>query len=109
MYCKYCGHQIDDNVASCPNCGKPVQATQSNPKNPVDKPSDNGGFLWGVLGFLSPLIGFILYFCLKKSKPRTATSLSTGATVGLVLIFIELIFFAFSGGCAMLADTFRSW
>ena len=41
-FCKNCGNQIEDNAATCPNCG----ASQ----NTTPQVTDNGGFLWGLLG-----------------------------------------------------------
>ena len=48
-FCKNCGNQIEDNAATCPNCG----ASQ----NTTPQVTDNGGFLWGLLGLSYSLCG----------------------------------------------------
>ena len=48
-FCKNCGNQIEDNAATCPNCG----ASQ----NTTPQATDNGGFLWGLLVLFYSLYG----------------------------------------------------
>lgn len=52
-FCKNCGNQIEDNAATCPNCG----ASQ----NTTPQVTDNGGFLWGLLGCCIPIVGLVLF------------------------------------------------
>lgn len=52
--------------------------------------NDRGGFLWGLLGFLIPLVGLILYLVWIDDRPRTARSAGMGALT-LVLIPITLL------------------
>ena len=77
-YCRYCGKPISDEAVICPSCG----AQQGF--GGVNK-TDNGGFLWGVLGFFGPLVGLILYLLWKDERPRTAKAVGTGALVSAVL------------------------
>ena len=45
---------------------------------------DDGSFLWAVVGFLVPLIGLILYFVWKDTKPNNAKMAGMGALVGAI-------------------------
>lgn len=49
-FCKKCGAEISEQASECPRCGA-AQTPQT---------ADNGGFLWGLLGFCIPLVGLIL-------------------------------------------------
>ena len=59
-FCKNCGNQIEDNAATCPNCG----ASQ----NTTPQATDNGGFLWGLLGCCIPIVGLVLFLVWKDTK-----------------------------------------
>ena len=59
-FCKNCGNQIEDNAATCPNCG----ASQ----NTTPQATDNGGFLWGLLGCCIPIVGFIP--CMERHQTK---------------------------------------
>ena len=54
-YCAYCGHEISESAASCPNCGHPVDAPVGPP------PSTTTGELAGFwIRFLSLIIDSLL-------------------------------------------------
>ncbi len=78
------------------------QQYQPQNQNYYQKP-DEGGFLWGLLGFFVPVAGLILYLIWKDEKPRTAKAAGMGALVSLIagivffiiyMIFVFLIAFA---------------
>lgn len=73
-YCRHCGAQIDDYAVTCPECGAP----QNGGRNDAPKVTDNGGFLWGLLGCCVPLAGLILFLVWKDTKPRTAKAAGIG-------------------------------
>ena len=93
MFCKKCGKELNDNDKYCPYCGEPVDdeldqyrvygQPEQNNSLPVNK--DSGSFWWGVLGVLSPLVGFIFYFVYRRSKPKTAKVLLFGSILGFVI------------------------
>ena len=73
----------------------------------VDKPeevTDNGGFLWGLLGFFVPVIGLVLFLIYKDSRPKTAKAVGIGAIAGaavfVVFCIIVIIGVAISAGAA---------
>ncbi len=81
MFCKNCGKEIEDNRTICPHCGRSTGATNNNSYNP----EDSGSAGWGVLGFLFPLIGLILYILWKDTKPRSAHVAGKGALIGVIV------------------------
>lgn len=76
-FCKNCGNQIDDNIVICPSCG----ANQ----NIAPQTTDNGGFLWGLLGCCIPIVGLVLFLVWKDSKPKTAKAAGIGALVSVII------------------------
>ncbi len=95
-FCKKCGAQIDDQAVVCPKCGvaQNSQLTQG---------SDNGGFLWSLLGFCIPLVGLILFLVWKDTKPVTGKAAGVGALVSVIVwVVLYVLMFAFGLGAAML-------
>lgn len=56
--------------------------------------TDNGGFLWGLLGCCIPIVGLILFLVWKDSKPKTSKAAGIGALVAVILwvVFYILMF-----------------
>ena len=82
-FCKKCGAQIDDQAVVCPKCGVAQGAGMST--------SDNGGYLWGLLGCCIPLVGLILFLVWKDTKPKTSKAAGIGALVGVLSIVVWYI------------------
>ncbi len=53
----------------------------------METQNDEGGFLWGLLGFLVPVAGLILYLVWKDEKPKTAKAVGKGAIANVVVSF----------------------
>lgn len=87
-FCKNCGKQIDDWATVCPACG----VAQDSGYQRNNKPADNGGIGWGLLGCCIPLVGLILFLVWKDEKPNTAKAAGIGAlvSVGLSVVFYIL-------------------
>lgn len=77
-YCTHCGGELADEAVICPNCGSavPQAETEKNDKRSVGL---------NIVGFLFPLIGLILYLCLKKDTPIRAKSIGKWALIGVIL------------------------
>ena len=88
-FCKNCGNQIEDNAATCPSCG----ASQ----NTFPQVTDNGGFLWGLLGCCIPIVGLVLFLVWKDTKPKTSKATGIGALVGVILMILYYILIAVVG------------
>ena len=61
------------------NMGQPVQGQNT---------ADTGSIGWGILGFIIPLVGWILYFVWKDSKPKSAKVAGLGGLIGFGLNMI---------------------
>lgn len=94
-YCNNCGKEVSDFAANCPECGA-SQNTNSGRK----VTNDEGGFLWGLLGFCVPLVGIILYFVWKDEKYNTAKALLTGALISIGISIFANIVVACAGALA---------
>ncbi len=87
-YCRNCGAEINEYALTCPKCGA-QQRSESSPA-----PSDEGGFLWGLLGCCIPIAGLILFLVWKDTKPNTAKAAGIGALVcvGAYVLLYALAF-----------------
>lgn len=88
-FCKNCGNQIEDNAATCPNCG--------SSQNTTPQVTDNGGFLWGLLGCCIPIVGLVLFLVWKDTKPKTSKATGIGALVGVIIGILWYILVAVIG------------
>ena len=62
---------------------------------------DNGGFLWGLLGFCIPIVGLVLFLIWKDQKPLTAKAAGIGALVSVIIsIIFYVIYFVLIAGAA---------
>lgn len=94
--CNMCGSQLPDSYNACPNCGNQNLIADQSVQNqqmggmqqpmpgPVVQPIDNskGNIGWAVLGFLIPIVGWVLYFCWKNTKPGNAKMAGIGGIAG---------------------------
>lgn len=92
MYCKNCGCSLPDDATKCENCGAVLSyGFEAGKTNPVKK--EKGSVLLGVLGFMFPLIGLILYLAMMHSEPKKAKSAGKGALTAFIiyLVFIAIV------------------
>ena len=85
-FCQNCGAKIDAKAVVCPKCGVPVNGTNTQ-TNPEDQ---NNGW-WNLLGFLFPVIGWILWGVWHKEYPKRAHGICVWAWVGFAIGFILYI------------------
>ncbi len=65
---------------------------------------DNGGFLWGLLGFCIPVVGLILFLIWKDQKPKTAKAAGIGALVSVIFYVVcYVLLFVVMGGAFLAA------
>ena len=94
-YCRHCGARIDDGANVCPECG-----TVQN--NAPQTTTDDGGFLWGLLGCCIPIVGLVLFLVWRDTKPNTSKAAGIGALVSVILYVLCYVFAAVIGvGVAM--------
>ena len=90
MFCKNCGKEIDDNAYVCPYCGVKVEHANESTKLDADSGSKAG---WGILSFLIPLVGLILFLVWKNERPQTSKVCGICALVSfLISIVIAIIY-----------------
>ena len=96
-YCPNCGEEVNQNQDVCLNCGHRLKQTQQ----PYNKPVDDGGFLWGLLGFCVPIVGLILFLVWQNERPLTAKAAGMGALISVAIsIFMYIVMFALVGASA---------
>ncbi len=82
-YCRNCGSSIDDEAQFCPLCGG--RQSVSRTERSVD---DDDSIVWGILGFLIPMVGFILWIIWREEKPKRSRMIA----IGILLCFIVSTF-----------------
>ena len=105
MYCSHCGTNLNGDEKFCPNCGAPVgeQKPQSDPfaaksttfsdaqSKAQTATGDAPSAGYGILGFLIPIVGLILYVVWKNEYPLRAKSCGKGALVNVILSVVLMI------------------
>ncbi len=86
-FCPKCGAEIASHLDECPECWYRPEQTK------ILKVNDDGGFLWGLLGFCVPVAGLVLYLIWKDEKPLTAKAAGIGALMYVGAIILLYIFY----------------
>ena len=85
MYCQNCGVEVSDNTTICPQCGyRQAPLTTETPYASYEM-VDTGHIGWGILGFLIPIVGLILFLVWHDSEPKTARMAGKGALVRVIV------------------------
>ena len=99
MYCRNCGNKLDKNDKFCGKCGTSIILPSNNVVNTNNKIAETSTdkILYGVVGLMEPIVGFILVFLSKKDKPESAKICLITSTIRLVLtlIWISIWFFIY--------------
>ena len=96
MYCKNCGTEIRDGSNFCENCGKSVndcgETAQTAQIQSIQAPvlDYSGSFLMWLVGFFIPVVGLVLFLCMRKDEPGKARSAGKGALTAF-LIHLALV------------------
>ena len=85
--CPECGKEISSTVNKCIGCGyefsKNVQIITSEQAN-----DDTTSVGLCILGFLIPIVGFIIWCVLVNSKPNRAKAVGIASIIGFVINLI---------------------
>ncbi len=102
-YCPYCGAQVHDKAVICVSCQRQIGKIKNNILG-IDI-IDEGGILWGLFGFMLPLLGLLMFLLMKKDYPQNATAAGVGALIafgigftaffGYITIFFTTFFIAY--------------
>lgn len=83
-YCFNCGKEVSVNSEYCMNCGVALTPAQKE---------DKGGFIWGLIGFLSPIVGLVIYLMWKDERPKTSKSAGKGALISAIAYAVLLLLY----------------
>ncbi|WP_075618294.1 zinc ribbon domain-containing protein [Paenisporosarcina indica] len=98
MYCPHCGEQISAQAEICPKCG--VRIKNGHAGNVGD---DKPNIAVNLLSFCCiPILGVVLFFVWKDSKPIAAKSALIWSLVSLGIWIILSVVFGIFG--AMFSD-----
>ncbi len=64
--------------------------------------NDSGSIGWGILGFCLPLVGIILYFVWKETKPLSAKMAIRGALISVAISAVGYVISLISGTASAL-------
>ncbi len=88
-FCSSCGNELENMNDRCERCGNVMYQEKVKPVQP-----DDGGFLWGLLGFCVPIVGLILYLIWKHERPNTALAAGKGAIAGFIIsLILQILYF----------------
>lgn len=105
MYCKNCGCSLPDDATKCENCGAVLSyGFEAGKTNPVRE--EKGSVLLGILGFMFPLIGLILYLAMMHSEPKKAKSAGKGALTAFIIYLVFIVIVTISVMIPVI-DTYR--
>jgi len=101
--CVHCHSEIEENRTTCPFCGG-SQATYQQQNNQYQQPQyqqpqyqsmqDSGSIGYWFLGFFIPIVGLILFFVWKDTKPLSAKRSLWGAIISWISSFVFGIIYA---------------
>ena len=105
MYCKNCGCSLPDDATKCENCGAVLSyGFEAGKTYPVKE--EKGSVLLGILGFMFPLIGLILYLAMMHSEPKKAKSAGKGALTAFIIYLVFIVIVTISVMIPVI-DTYR--
>lgn len=105
MYCKNCGCSLPDDAIKCENCGAVLSyGFEAGKTIPVKE--EKGSVLLGILGFMFPLIGLILYLAMMHSEPKKAKSAGKGALTAFIIYLVFIVIVTISVMIPVI-DTYR--
>lgn len=99
MFCPKCGSPVYNEAKFCEECGYKLVNDAPEYRHDYSQPpvkDYSGSFLLWLVGFFIPLVGLILYLCIRNDEPGKASSAGKGALTAFV-IHIALIALYFFG------------
>lgn len=88
--------EYKDSLSRLAECNriKELERIRANNRNAYDnttRKNDTGGFGWGLLGCLIPVVGLVLWLVWKDEKPRTAKAVIKGTILSIVTCILAYI------------------
>lgn len=99
MYCPHCGEQISELSEICPKCGGRV-------KESLTAEEDKSNIAVNILSLCCiPILGIIMFFVWKDTKPTAAKSALIFALVGIGISILWAVLAMFLGFLGALVDS----
>lgn len=67
---------------------QPYQQAYQQPYQQAPAVEDSGSIGWAILGFIIPIVGIVLYFVWRTTKPKCAKMAGIGALVSVVIALL---------------------
>lgn len=83
--CPHCSKVVDKDALNCPHCKKAIRIQH------LSTQYDSGDPFIALFSFFIPIIGIVLFFYWRKTKPRNAKMAGIGALVFLIIFVILII------------------
>ena len=89
MYCKNCGHEVNDNAVICPNCGV---ATDNYTKTNAPEQKNTMALVGFILSFFVSIAGLIISIIAYKNakKPEYNGDGKNFALAGIIISAVSL-------------------
>jgi len=87
MFCGKCGKEVNDEAVVCIHCGCALKEEKSS----APQSTEGAGCFLSGLSFFFPLLGLILYFAWKDSKPKAAKDCGKAALWGFIISVVILL------------------
>ncbi|MBQ9020941.1 MAG: hypothetical protein IJ113_02850 [Eggerthellaceae bacterium] len=90
--CASCGEPVPIGLAACPSCGAALDSEATVEEQNFQQPdivarqnaARIASIVWGLVGFMIPIVGLVLYLVWRNSQPQRAKYVLSGAVVGVV-------------------------
>jgi len=97
-YCSSCGAAIKKEAEICPKCG----VRQSSAGIPKEVSEEGADFLSKAASCCVPIVGLVLFFVWKDSKPKASKDVCKWAIIGIAISVVGyIIVMALGVGAAM--------
>lgn len=118
-YCDNCGRYLEDNIGRCPNCGAqnlvddnmmrcrrcsasipkgtemcPECGAQQIVRESLDRRIPDGNIAWGLIGFLMPVIGIVLWIAWRRDRPTDSKLSGQGALLCIYTLVVGTLLIA---------------
>jgi hypothetical protein len=98
-FCSSCGAAIKKEAEICPKCG----VRQSSAGIPKEVSEEDADFLPKAASCCFPIVGLVLFFVWKDSKPKASKDVCTWAIIGTVISVVGyIVAMVLGAGTAML-------
>lgn len=83
--CPYCSKVVSEDALNCPHCRRAIRIKH------LSSQYDSGDPFIALLSFFIPVIGAILFFYWRKTKPRNSKMAAIGTLVFIVIFTVLII------------------